>query len=151
MTEESAQIFYLFPKRQKLHAFLNTSSACAYELLDAATFISDEITGMDLTEAHRATIIELCDSFAGTKHDVCNDLADMPRLYSWDFRGCRLCITRIIDAITDDMKLLRAVTNSLDEDGADLAYMLLAETGMHLLASFNQVQAATAALRAEIH
>ena len=150
MSEESGKVFYLFPRRKTLHNFLNAASACAHQMLDASVFIQDELPNPELSDAHRTEITELCASFAGTKHDVCSDLAELPRQYSFAFPLCRAGITRIIDAITDDLRLMRACTDALEADGAGLAYILLAETGTDLLAALDQVQTAAAALRAEI-
>ena len=150
MSEDSGKVFYLFPRRKILHAFMNASSACAFRLLDAATFIEDELPNLKLSDEHQAAIIELCTSFAGTKHDVCSDLADMPRLYSWDFAGARLCISRIMDAITGDLLLMRATTDRLATDGAGPAYALLAESGTALLSALDLVKTAAVALRADI-
>ena len=151
MPEEKGKILYLFPRRKNLHNFLNAASACAYQLLDAATFIQDELPNLKLSDERRAAITSLCAAFAGTKHDICSDLAYLPHAYSWDFVSCRAEITRIIDAITDDLTLMRACTDALEDEGAGLAYILLAETGAGLLAALDQVQEAAAALRAEIH
>ena len=151
MSEATAKILYLFPRRQNLHSFLNAASACAHQMLDASVFIQDELPSLELSDAQRAAITTLCVAFSGSKHDICNDLADMPRLYSWDFAGARLCIIRIMDAITGDLRLMRACSDALEDDGAGLAYVLIAETGTGLLDAFDQVQTAAAALRAEIH
>lgn len=151
MSEDSGKVFYLFPRRKNLHNFLNAASACAYQLLDAATFIEDELQNLDLADAQRTAITTLCVAFSGSKHDICNDLADLPRHYSFAFPLCRAGISRIVDAITDDLKLMRTVTNSLEADGAGSAYLLIAETGTGLLAALDQVQIAAAALRADIH
>lgn len=151
MPEEQGKVFYLFPRRKNLHSFLNAACACAHQMLDASVFIQDELPNLDLADAHRTAIKGLCAAFAGTKHDICNDLADLPRHYSFAFPLCRASISRILDAITDDLKLMRACTDALEADGAGLAYILLAETGTDLLAALDQVQEAAAALRAEIH
>ena len=151
MQEESANVFYLFPRRKNLHNFLNAASSCGHQMFDASVFIQDELPNLELSDAQRTAITGLCTAFAGTKHDVCNDLADLPHAYSWDFVSCRAGITRIVDAITDDLRLMRTCTDALEADGAGLAYVLIAETGTGLLDAFDQVQTAAAALRAEIH
>ena len=151
MIEEQGKVFYLFPRRKNLHSFLNAASACAHQMLDAAVFIQDELQNLKLSDERRASITRLCNAFAGSKHDICNDLASLPHAYSWDFVSCRASIARIVDAIIDDLKLMRTCTDALEADGASLAYILLAETGTGLLDAFDQVQTAAAALRAEIH
>ena len=87
---------------------------------------------------------------AQAEHLAAPGEGDLPRHYSFAFPLCGAGITRIIDAITDDLRLMRACTDALESDGAVLAYALLAKVGTGLLAAFDQVQTAAAALRADI-
>lgn len=144
----TAQIIYLAPARQKIQHFIDAASACAHALLDAARYIEGELPTLALSEGHRAAIAKLCDDFAGTKHDVFSELAELPHKYSFDTKGSILCIDRIVAMLIEDLTAMRAITTALATES--LAYALLAESGVTLLNSFVPVRAAAEAYRAAV-
>ena len=140
MSESTAKILYLALDRQRLQNFIDSAMSCSLELLDAAMRIKAEIPNLGLADNHRAAITKLCESFANSKHDIANELSDLPHKHSFNFHGAMTSVELIVGWILDDMRMLRAVTTGIEADGAGLAYVLLCETGVPLLDAFVRVR-----------
>jgi hypothetical protein len=128
-----------------LVTFQSAVGACANTLLANVLYIQMELPTIDVQEAHRSAIAQICTTLVGTKHDVISemyDLHDLERTATQDVIGQR--IKRILQMFVEDLTQLDAVVRSLESaSGSDqrvgLAYLLVAESAANIFQSFEVV------------
>jgi hypothetical protein len=131
-----------------LAAFQSAAWACAHTLLENIMYIQKELPTLDLPEAQRSAIVQICTTLIGTKHDVVSelfDLQDMESAAEPDMIQKR--IERIVQMVIEDLTQLHEVVQSLESAMANdrrvgLAYFLVAESATNILRSFAEMSTA---------
>jgi hypothetical protein len=121
--------------------FLSAAAACAGAMLSNAEYILRELPSLEVTDAQRAAIGALCESFIGTKHDVFSEVSEMSqRRGEAGSPGARAAVRRILGWLREDLPRLDDVVQSLDPGGRlgdhSAAHVLLAESGGNVLHAF---------------
>ena len=136
--------------RKLLEEFIKRANACAHILIDNAAFIGNEIPAMDIADARRLEIEDLCEKMFGTKHDVVSEIFDMEEAADEqaNSRTIQGRVTRMYEWIFEDVKALHGLVKSLEaEDDGGLLYLLIAGAGMNIVNSFGPVRQAFEAYR----
>ena len=87
-----------------LAAFQSAAWACAHTLLENIMYIQKELPALDLAEAQRSAIVQICSTLVGTKHDVVSELFDLQ-----DIEGAaepdviQKRIERIVQMVIEDL------------------------------------------------
>ena len=129
-----------------LEAFQSAAWRCAHTLLENVMYIQKELPALDLAEAQRSAIVQICSTLVGTKHDVVSELFDLQ-----DIEGAagpdviQKRIERIVQMVIEDLTQLHEVVQSLESAIASdrrvgLAYLLVAESATNMLRSFVEMR-----------
>jgi hypothetical protein len=129
-----------------LAAFQSAAWACAHTLLENIMYIQKELPTLDLAEAQRSAIVQICSTLVGTKHDVVSELFDLQ-----DIEGAaesdviQKRIERIVQMVIEDLTQLHEVVQSLETAIASdrrvgLAYLLVAESAANMLRSYVEMR-----------
>lgn len=128
-----------------LNDFISAASSCAHEMLASAAYIESELLSLVIPDAHRSAIKQVCSDLAGTKHDVVSDLGELHELtVPAGSTVVQNRVERIRNWLADELPKLHAVVKSLESASAfdnkvELAYMLVAESSVNVLRSFENV------------
>lgn len=69
---------------QIIRRFLTETHACAIQMMQNAAYIQKEIPSLEMPDALRVTIGELCDELIGTKHDLIHEIHEIEPLITSD-------------------------------------------------------------------
>ncbi len=128
-----------------LAAFQSAAWACAHSLLANVTYIQKELPTLDIPDAQRGAITNICSTLIGTKHDVTGELFDLQEI---DEPATSITIQgrvgRIQQMFAEDLMQLHEVAKSLDvaqqsDASLRLAYLLVAESAGNMFRSFGEV------------
>ena len=122
-------------------------------MLSSAAYIEQELPSLVIPDAHRNAIKQACSDLVGTKHDVVSELGELHELTDPAMVQSR--VERIVGWITEELHRLHAVVKTLESASAsdssiELAYMLVAESAVNVLRSFDNVTQAAKKYRAAI-
>jgi hypothetical protein len=130
-----------------LSGFTSAARACAFEMMQNAAYIQEHLPDVDVSAPLRESILDVCSSLIGTKHDVFTELHDLRELGApWDSAVVQDRVARIEEWLAEDLPALHAVVKAL-EPTKSLAYLLVAESAANILNSFNAVSAAAGGYR----
>jgi hypothetical protein len=139
-----------------LEAFQSAAWRCAHTLLENVMYIQKELPTLDLADAQRSAIVQICSTLVGTKHDVVSELFDLQDIQGVAAPGViRQRIERIVRMVIEDLTSLHEVVQSLESATANdrragLAYVLVAESATNMLRSFATMRDAVDSYVAEI-
>jgi hypothetical protein len=128
-----------------LEAFQSAAWRCAHTLLENVMYIQKELPTLDLADAQRSDIEQICSTLIGTKHDVVRELCDMQDIQGVAARSAtQQRIERIVQTVIEDLNRLHEVVKSLEsatahDRRAGLAYVLVAESATNMLQSFAEM------------
>jgi hypothetical protein len=130
-----------------LIGFTSAAYACAFEMMQNAAYIREHLPDVDLSAPLRESVLDVCSSLIGTKHDVLTELHDLHELgAAWDSAVVQDRVARIEKWLAADLPALHAVVMALEPTGS-LAYLLVAESATNILNRFNAVCAAAGGYR----
>jgi hypothetical protein len=128
-----------------LEAFQSAAWRCAHTLLENVMYIQKELPTLDLADAQRSAIVQICSTLVGTKHDVVSELFDLQDIQGVLAPGViRQRIERIVQMVIEDLNRLHEVVQSLEkatesDRRAGQAYLLVAESATNMLRSFTEM------------
>ena len=125
-------------------AFREAAQNCAMQMMLNADYMRRELTSIDLAKYYREAIIELCDEWLSTKHDVFSMMFDMEEFIAEDGETDAEVMTRshsimvwlnhgIFSANDVVEKLQDPSDERASEHGCRLATMLVMESAMNVL------------------
>jgi hypothetical protein len=132
-----------------LSTFSSTASACAMVMMSNATYIQKELANVELPEATRTGVENLCNEWIGTKHDVMHELGELDSAGNTGNR-----IRCIMSWLSEDIVKLQECVKELEalartNQRFNLAYLLVGESGANVMRSFVAVGEAADRLLSE--
>ena len=129
---------------------------CALIMLENASYIQRELPNVEMREALRLQTAEVCDSMAGTKHDIISELFEIDEFLksktNWAVVLSR--IDRLIKWLWEDISKMHQVVMALREDSQKnqkhtLSLVLVQESAANIVNAFNYAKGAVVALASE--
>lgn len=133
---------------KKLGVFCSAAEVCALTMLDNADFIAKELPSIGIDEHYKKEIENVAASLADTKYEVCEILGSFnERSHSAASDITQGRVAKVYRMLYLEIPKLRELVFSLEsaskgQENIDSAYILVAESAMNIVESYNKVSEA---------
>ena len=135
-------IVMLLDSTSLLKEFKFKAERCAHEMLNNAANVTKELPSLQISDAHRAEIVQICSDLIGNKHDVISELFEMDELDPIEDKNALIVrVQRIKSWLGECLPVLHTLVQSLElqsttQPGYRLAFLLVAESATNILHAF---------------
>lgn len=117
----------------------------AIGMLDTGMYIRRELPSLELDEARRTEIDNLCGQLLGTGHDIMHEMSEISEMKRDGLEGDRIneTVIRVLGWIRDDLHVADPIVRGLQSDmqkdqNLSDVFVLLAESMLNIWQPFNR-------------